>query len=164
MTLLTSHQPRIYAYIAAMLVGDSAAADLLQDTNLQLWAKADQYDFSRPFLPWAFAFARQRVMAYRKTCVRSRLVFSSEVLDLLGDHCARASDAIDDQLTALQKCLAPLGNAQAELVRERYMAKTPVQTIASQTNDSAHNISCRLHRIRKILASCIERTLATEGR
>lgn len=133
--LLTSHQPQIYAYISAALFGDSAAADVLQDTNLHLWAEAARYDFDRPFLPWAFGFARQRVLAYRKTCSRSRLVFSDKSLDLLSDHCLKASDTADDRLAALRKCLKRLGAAQAELIRERYMAKTPVQTIASRMND-----------------------------
>lgn len=162
--LLTSHQPQIYAYIATMLFGDSAAADVLQETNLHLWAQADRYDFDRPFLPWAFGFARQRVMAYRKTCSRSRLVFCDATLDLLSDHCMKASDTFDERLAALQKCLKKLGTAQADLIRERYMAKTSVQTIAARMNDSAHNISSRLHRIRKILANCVEHVLAAEVR
>ena len=161
--LLTSHQPQIYAYIATMMFGDSAAADVLQDTNLHLWAQADRYEMDRPFLPWAFGFARQRVMAHRKTCVRSRLVFCDETLDKLGDQVALKSDTIDDRLTALQKCLARLSSDQADLIRERYTAKTPVLKIADRTNDSAHNVSSRLHRIRKLLARCIERTLAVEG-
>ena len=103
-------------------------------------------------------------MAYRKTCSRSRLVFSDETLDLLSDQCLKASDTIDDRLAALQKCLKRLSTAQAELIRERYMAKTSVQTIATRMNDSAHNISSRLHRIRKILANCVEHALATEER
>lgn len=163
-TLLTSHQPQIYSYIAAALLGDSAAADVLQDTNLQLWAQAGRYDFDRPFLPWAFGFARQRVMAHRKTCSRSRLVFCDEALDLLGDHCLRASDTVDDRLTALQKCLKRLGASQADLIRERYTTKTPVQAIASRMDTSPHNISSRLHRIRKSLASCVEHALAAEER
>jgi RNA polymerase sigma-70 factor, ECF subfamily len=162
--LLTSHQPQIYAYIATMLFGDAGAADVLQDTNLHLWAQAEQYDVDRPFLPWAFGFARQRVMAYRKTCVRSRLVFCDDALDILNIRCVQASDTIDDRLTALQKCLAQLSTAQADLIRERYTARTSVKTIASRMNDSAHNISTRLHRIRKILAGCVERTLKIEGR
>jgi RNA polymerase sigma-70 factor (ECF subfamily) len=161
--LLTSHQPQIYAYIATMLFGDSAAADVLQDTNLHLWAQAGRYEFDRPFLPWAFGFARQRVMAYRKTCSRSRLVFSDEAVDLLSEQCLEASDTIDDRLVALQNCLKRLGTTQAELIRERYVAKTPVQTIAGRLNDTAHNISSRLHRIRKLLATCVERALAAEG-
>lgn len=161
--LLTSHQPQIYAYIATMMFGDSAAADVLQDANLHLWAQADRYSFDRPFLPWAFGFARQRVMAYRKTCVRSRLVFCDEALDIISDHYMQATDTTDERLAALQKCLAKLSSAQSELIRERYMAKTPVQAIANRTNASAHSISTKLHRIRKILASCVERTLMVEG-
>jgi RNA polymerase sigma-70 factor, ECF subfamily len=162
--LLTSHQPQIYAYIATAMFGDSDVADVLQDTNLHLWAQADRYDFDRPFLAWAFGFARQRVMAYRKTCKRSRLVFCEDTLDLLSDQCLKVSDTIDDRLTALQICLKRLSTAQAELIHERYAAKTPVQTIAARMNDSADNISVRLHRIRKILANCVEHTLATEER
>jgi DNA-directed RNA polymerase specialized sigma24 family protein len=115
-------------------------------------------------LPWAFGFARQRVMAYRKTCSRSRLVFGENTLDLLSDQCLKVSDTIDDRLTALQICLKRLSTAQAELIHERYTAKTPVQAIAARMNDSADNISVRLHRIRKILGNCVERTLATEAR
>ena len=162
--LLTSHQPQIYAYIATLLFGDSAAADVLQETNLHLWAQAERYDFDRPFLPWAFGFARQRVMAYRKTCNRSRLVFCESALDLLSDHIQKASDTIDDRLVALQKCLQRLSALQEELIRERYTAKSSVQNIATRMNDSPHNISTRLHRIRKILANCVERVLATEVR
>lgn len=162
MKLLTSHQPQIYAYIATALFGDSAAADVLQDTNLCLWEQADRYDFDRPFLPWAFAFARQLVMAHRKKCSRSRLIFCDESLDILNDYLLKKSDTIDDRLAALQKCLKRLNPDQAELIHERYMAKTPVQTIASRMNHSAHSISSRLYRIRKFLARCIEHTLATQ--
>ena len=160
--LLTSHQPQIYAYISAALFGDSAASDVLQDTNLNLWEQVDRYDFDRPFLPWAFGFARQRVMAYRTTCSRSRLVFSDKSLEILSDHCLKASDTLDDRLAALQKCMKRLSTAQSELLRERYAAKTPVRTIASRTAASAHNVSSQLHRIRRILARCIKHTLATE--
>lgn len=162
--LLTSHQPQMYAYIASMLFGDSAAADVLQDTNLHLWAQAERYDFDRPFLPWAFGFAHQRVRAYRKTCRRSRLVFTDETLDLLNDQWLKATETIDGRLAALQKCLQRLSPAHAELIHERYTAKTPVQILADRWHESAHNISSRLHRIRKTLASCVERALATEER
>lgn len=162
--LLTSHQSQIYSYIAAALFGDPAVADVLQETNLHLWAQANRYDFDRPFLPWAFGFARQRVMAHRKKCSRTRLVFCDKSLDLLANHCLKASDSVDDRLAALQMCLKRLNNDHADLIRERYTSKTSVQSIADRMNESAHNISSRLHRIRKILANCIEQAIATEGR
>lgn len=158
--LLTTHQPKLYAYISTMMFGDAAAADVLQDTNLHLWAQAGQFDFERPFLAWAFGFARQRVRAYRKSCGRSRLVFDDETLDLVSNKYLESADQVDDRLAALQKCLKRLSADQVELIRERYMGKTAVQAIAARLNDSAHNVSSRLHRIRKNLAKCVERTLA----
>ena len=160
--LLTSHQPNLYAYIATMVVGDSAASDLLQETNLHLWTQAAQYDFNRPFLPWAFGFARQRVMAFRKSCSRSRLVFDDATLSLIDDKVMSSVSEIDDRLSALQKCLKKLSAEQAELIRERYLAKTSVTTMAERLNETAHNISSQLHRIRKILGKCIEFTLSAE--
>lgn len=160
---LTSHQPQMYAYIASALCGDSAAADVLQETNLALWAQIDRYDFQRPFLPWAFGFARQQVMAYRKTCSRSRLVFSDEVVEVLADHFLEAPDTLDDRLAALERCVKRLGAAEAQLIHERYTVKTPVQTIARQLDVPAHSISSRLHRIRKILARCVQHAAVTEG-
>jgi RNA polymerase sigma-70 factor (ECF subfamily) len=160
--LLTSHQPNLYAYIAAMLLGDTAASDLLQETNLHLWKQAAQYDSDRPFLPWAFAFARQRVMAYRKSCRRSRLVFDDATLTLIDDKVMSSVSEVDDRLSALQKCLNKLSAQQTELIRERYMHNTSVTTMAERLNQTAHNISSQLYRVRKTLAKCIEFTLAAE--
>lgn len=160
--LLTSHQPRLYAYIATMMLADASAADVLQETNLHLWAQMEQYDFERPFMPWAFGFARQRVLAYRKSLGRSRLVFDDEVLSMIDDKCVKSVSEADERLSALQKCLKRLNASQAELIRERYMAKTSVATMAEKFHDTSHNISSRLHRIRGILAKCVEFTLAAE--
>lgn len=160
--LLTSHQPNLYAYISTMVLGDAAASDLLQETNLHLWKQAAQYDFNRPFLPWAFGFARQRVMAFRKSCSRSRLVFDDAILSLIDDKVMSSVSEIDHRLSALQKCLKKLSVQQTELIRERYLAKTSVTTMAERLDQTAHNVSSQLHRIRKILAKCIEFTLSAE--
>lgn len=48
--LLTEHQRKLYAYIAAMLLGDPAAPDVLRETNLELWAKAREIRLRPPVL------------------------------------------------------------------------------------------------------------------
>ncbi len=55
--LLTAHQRDLYTYINTLLAGDFATADVLQDTNLDLWRRLEEFDFNRPFLPWAYGFA-----------------------------------------------------------------------------------------------------------
>jgi RNA polymerase sigma-70 factor (ECF subfamily) len=161
--LLTSHQRKLYAYIATMLLGDSAAADVLQETNLQLWAHVNEFDFTRPFLPWAFGFARHRVLAFRKSCGRSRLVFGDDAVDLIHNQCMKSVSEADDRLIALRNCLEMLEPRQAGLIHERYVAKTPIRILAARSSDTAQNLSSRLYRIRKILARCIETKLAAGG-
>jgi RNA polymerase sigma-70 factor (ECF subfamily) len=162
--LLTSHQPAMYAYICALLMGDAGAADVLQDTNLDLWARAQDYDADRPFLPWAFGFARQRVMAYRKTRSRSRLVFGEEAINRIEAACSQLAATADVRLSALQKCLQKLDARHAQLIRERYVAKSSLRIMAAHLGDTAHNVASRLHRIRKRLSRCVQATLATEDR
>jgi RNA polymerase sigma-70 factor, ECF subfamily len=162
-TLLTAHQRDLYGYINTLLVGDIATADVLQDTNLDLWKRLGDFDFDRPFLPWAYGFAYQRVLAYRKTRSRSRLVFSEQVIQLISD--AYVSDTIgaDIRLAALQSCLEKLENKQSQLIRDRYIGRMSVKALAARLGNSAGQISARLYRIRRTLAKCVEATLSAEA-
>jgi RNA polymerase sigma-70 factor (ECF subfamily) len=155
--LLTSYQRDLYTYINTMLLGDSAAADVLQDTNLDLWAHLDDFDFSRPFLPWAYTFAYHRMLAFRKTAGRSRLVFSDEIIDLISSEYLNDDTLADARLAALQRCLEKLKAEQRQLIRERYVEQVSVKTLASRCGVTANHISARLYRIRKLLANCIDR-------
>lgn len=162
--LLTAHQRDLYAYINTLLAGDIAASDVLQDTNLDLWKRLDDYDFNRAFLPWAYGFAYQRVLAYRKTRSRSRLIFSDSVMQVISD--AYISDPIsaDARIAALQNCLDKLELSQSQLIRDRYASRLTVQTLAARLGSTASQLSARLYRIRRTLAKCVEATMATETR
>jgi RNA polymerase sigma-70 factor (ECF subfamily) len=74
-----------------------------------------------------------------------------------------AKDA-DERLVALRTCLERLTPLQRELLSARYVGKTPVKLMAERFDQTVHNISSRLHRIRKNLAHCINARLSAEGR
>jgi RNA polymerase sigma-70 factor (ECF subfamily) len=162
--LLTAHQRDLYAYINTLLVGDAATADVLQDTNLDLWKRSNDFDFDRPFLPWAYGFAHHRVLAYRKTRSRSRLMFSDEVVELISEAYVRDVVNADVRLAALQACLDKLENEQKQLIRDRYVGRVSVKVLAARLGSNASQISARLYRIRRALAKCVETTLAAEAR
>jgi RNA polymerase sigma-70 factor, ECF subfamily len=162
--MLTSHQRDLYAYISTLLVGDVATVDVLQDTNLDLWKRFDDFDFDRPFLPWAYGFAYQRVMAYRKTRSRSRLLFNDQMVQLISDPYMSDMVGADSRLSALQKCMERLEPQQSQLIRERYLGKASVKVLAARLGSTAGQISARLYRIRRMLARCIEANLASEAR
>lgn len=162
--LLTAHQRDLYAYINTLLVGDIATSDVLQDTNLDLWKRLEDFDFNRAFLPWAYGFAYQRVMAFRKTRSRSRLIFSDDAVQLISDAYISDSIGADVRIAALQECLNKLEVKQSQLIRERYVSRVSVKAMAAQLGSTASQISARLYRIRRTLAKCVEATFAAETR
>jgi RNA polymerase sigma-70 factor, ECF subfamily len=162
--LLTSHQRDLYVYINTLLVGDSAAVDVLQDTNLDLWARLESFDSARPFLAWAYGFAFQRVLAYRKSRRRSRLVLSDEMVQLISDACVRDTASADSRLVALRTCLEKLHPQQGQLIRDRYIEKMTVKTIAARLGQTANQVSARLYRIRQTLGRCIQTAVIAEMR
>jgi RNA polymerase sigma-70 factor (ECF subfamily) len=162
--MLTTHQRDLYAYINTLLVGQTAASDVLQDTNLDLWARLDDFDFKRPFLPWAYAFAYQRVLAFRKTQRRSKLVFSDEIVQLISDTYVEGTADADQRVGALQMCLDRLPPRQRQLIRDRYALAMSVNALAARLGCSANQISARLYRIRRALANCVETAMAKEMR
>jgi RNA polymerase sigma-70 factor, ECF subfamily len=162
--LLTAHQRDLYSYISTLLVGDIATSDVLQDTNLDLWKRLKDFDFNRPFLPWAYAFAFQRVQAFRKSQVRSRLVFSDNVLQAISADYVSDPVGADTRLGALNDCLEKLDRDQMQLIRERYQGRVSVKALASRIGSSASQISARLYRIRQALGKCVEAKLASEAK
>ena len=161
--LLTSYQRELYGYINALLLGHHGAADVLQDTNLELWKHLDEYDVDRPFLPWAFGFAFQIVLAYRKKLNRSRLVFSDEAVQLISDAYRQEAAESDSRIAALQGCIEKLDPDGRRLIRERYMGRMSVQKLAEQAGATANQMSARLYRLRRTLERCVKSMLAREA-
>jgi RNA polymerase sigma-70 factor (ECF subfamily) len=160
--LLTAHQRDLFSYIDTLMAGDTATPDVLQDTNLALWSRLADFDFDRPFLPWAYGFAYQRVLAWRKTRSRSRLVFSEQVLELISDVYLNAPSSADARLAALRQCLEKLNDDDSRLVQERYVDKAAVKSLAARFGQTANQLSVRLFRIRHALGKCVEAALAKE--
>jgi RNA polymerase sigma-70 factor, ECF subfamily len=161
--LLTSHQSTLYAAITALLGGVEGAQDVLQETNIVLLEKAGEYDAARPFAPWALAFARFQVMAWRKRQARDRLVLDDDLIAVLADRMATDSASPGRRLDALEKCLNKLPADSRKIVDARYVQGNPVQEIAARLGRSVNVVSVTLFRIRKALLDCVRATLAAEG-
>jgi RNA polymerase sigma-70 factor, ECF subfamily len=159
--LLTGLQSRLYAYLCTLLANAGDARDVLQETNIALWQKAPDFDFSRSFEPWAMRFAHFQALAWRKRQSRDRLVFDDATLDLLalefdGGHGA------EGELRALDECLGKLPEKQRALVARRYQEAESVNAIAASEGKPPNVVAAFLYRARKALADCIRAALGTE--
>lgn len=161
--LLTSYQSSLYASITALLGGIRGAQDVLQETNRALLERAADYAAERPFLPWALAFARFQVLAWRKRQTRDRLVLDDDLLATLADRLSAGRPAANTRLDALERCLSKLPADERQLIDERYARDEPVADIAARQGVSANTLSVTLFRIRKALRQCVHATLVAAG-
>jgi RNA polymerase sigma-70 factor, ECF subfamily len=152
---------RLYVYIV-MLVGNSMVAqDILQDTNLILWQKFNQFQPGTNFYAWAREVARYRVLEYNRLVRAQSEVLDPAVIDDI-EFADSAPNLNGDFAEALDGCLKKLPDADARLVLSRYSGLS-VKVLAVQLNRSQNAVSQALARIRRALRTCVTRTLASRS-
>jgi RNA polymerase sigma-70 factor (ECF subfamily) len=158
--LLVGIQSRLYAYICSLIGGANDAFDVLQETNVVLWDKADEYDPSRPFAPWAYQIAYFQVMAYRKRCERSRLVFDEGLMSQVAEEFCRGDGDDALRLEALALCMEKLPASRRDLLDRRYRDGESIDQLARRLRKAPNVVSASLYRVRKALLECIKGRLA----
>lgn len=160
---LTEAQGELYAFIVMLLAGKNGSDDVLQETNLLLLRNAANYDPSRPFLPWAKAFAYNRVRTYVKECQRNRLVFDEDLMQKIAEDTAEDPVQDDSRLVFLRKCLKELTPLQRKLIDAMYFKNQSVEQIARRFQRNNVSVRVQIHRIRKLLGVCIEGKISAEN-
>lgn len=160
---LTECQQNLYAYILSLVQDVDRAQDVLQETNLVLWRKAESEPQIMNFQAWAIEVSRYQVMAHLRDRGRDRHLYQPALLELLADDAADRLDGIDDRRRALQNCLGKLTKSQRELIERRYARNQKVQEIAEAMRRPAGVVAQKFYRIRKSLLTCIQRTLGSPG-
>ena len=160
---LTQNQIRLCSFIYALVLDWGDAEEILQETNVQLWEKRNDYDPERPFLPWARSIARFQVLAQRSRRRRERMQFRPELVELL----AREADASEQQQLAEQEalddCLAKLDDRARQLVELCYQGGMKIKEAAALLRRSVEGTYKALARIRAWLHACVQTRLAEEG-
>jgi len=164
-TLLTSRQNNLLAYIITLLGDPAAAQDLLQETNLVLWRKADDFhatgegDVDAAFNAWACKTAYYCVLTHRRKLGRDRLQFDHALLESVAEDAEHEAARTDQRQLALRHCLEQIDPNHRELVRQRYEHGESVTAIAAQLGRSPDAVSQLLYRIRAALLRCIKKAL-----
>lgn len=161
---LTETQDQLYGYVHALLADSHAAQDVLQETNVVLWRKFDEFTEGTSFLAWARRVALFQIKAHRRDMSRERLLFDDALLDVIAQDAEARGPLVTARSEALEVCLAKLGEEQRELVTQRYgEAGASLREIAQRTGKSLAAVTMALSRIRHALVECVERESAREG-
>ena len=157
---LTNCQASLYAYILSLLPNRDDANDILQDTNLVMWRRSDEYVEGANFLAWAYKIARYKVLAHHRDSRRDRHIFDEQLFDCLADDAERRARDPNGVAALLEDCVEELPPIQRQLVEDRYAPDGSVQDMAQKLGQSAAALSVTLSRIRHTLLGCIQRKLA----
>lgn len=164
-SLLTSHQEVIRAYVTSLLPNYQDVNDVLQDVNVKLWERQNTFEIGTNFGAWACTMARYTVLSYRTKLKRQNwLLFSDELVEKLADPETSENDSslMQTKRVALHQCLKKLKPKELELLRVRYDEDISVVDHAEKVGSSAQSLRVVLHRIRVGLKDCVERREALE--
>jgi len=162
--LLATCQRRVFLYALGLVHNAADAEEILQETNLVLWRKFDQYQPGTNFAAWACRIAYYEVLKFREQRAREERVFSNEFVEALAVESESAMDLLDARRDALVRCLGKLSNSDRQLVTRRYQERATTRSVATALGRSVQGTRKALHRIRMALLACIQRALAAEER
>ena len=162
--LLATCQRKVFLYALGLLHNATDAEEVLQETNIVLWRKFDEYEPGTAFDRWACRVAYFEVLKYREKAGRDRRVFGVPLIETLAAEAGSVLDEFDDRRDALEGCLAKLRDVDKALVLQRYQPGATTRGVAETLGRSVQGTRKSLHRIRASLLTCIERTLAAEER
>ncbi len=160
--LITGAQTAVLAYIISLGFEHARAKDILQETNITMWKKADTFEDGSNFQAWACRIAYYHVLNHRRRAYREQLVFDDDLFDYLAERQEQRAASVDVRESALQSCLGKLSDEHRALITERYQPGASVQAMADVAGKTEAAISQALFRIRGTLQACISRQMTQE--
>jgi len=154
---LESIQSLLIAYIRTMVPPISNANDILQETNLVLIRKKDQFETGTSFWHWAKKVAYFQILAHWKKQKRNRLVFDEDLILQIEDEIDQLHE-INNHQDRLKVCLQKLPEKQAEMIRLHYFKEMGLNEIVEVIKSNKEAISAILYRARKNLFECIKKS------
>ncbi len=161
--IYTRNRERFFAYIYALLPHQADAEDVFQRCSLLLWKKFNEFDRSRPFLPWACSIAHYEVKNFVRSTKRSRLQFDDSLLDQMADTRLRQQEGCELQVEMLRRCLAALKSMERELVEIAYRGELTLKEFAEARSASPQTLYNRISIVRRKLLACMQRRMAESG-
>jgi RNA polymerase sigma-70 factor (ECF subfamily) len=159
----TSCQSQLFAFLLSILGSPHQAEEVLQEANLVIWRKSEQFQPGTSFIAWAITIARYQAMAYREKQGREYLVFNDQVTEAIAEAYTQHDRWTSDRLSKLDHCFGQLPQAAQELLTLRYREGLNPAGIAEKQGKTYRAIVQSLSRIRSMLADCIRQKEASHG-
>lgn len=156
--LWTEAQPVVAAYIASIIPNFHQSEDVLQQVAVVLVRQFEDFDRSKPFLPWALGIARITALKSRREVARrDKYLLSEPVLDMIEAAFCEQEESLVAIRRWLRSCLEKQPEKVVELLRWRYGHDLKPTEVAPRMGITAGAVRAMLHRARDVLRKCLRR-------
>lgn len=163
--LIETHRSSLLGFLISSTACKATAEDLVQETCITIWEKRDSYESETNFKAWAFQIAFNLVRNHRRKKSKGfeKTLPDDELLEKIKQRYEELEDPWSTESKYLNTCLQELQPEKQKLMIRRYVAKVPVQTLASEWDLSANALSQLLFRLKGILQKCIKSKVRSDS-
>jgi RNA polymerase sigma-70 factor (ECF subfamily) len=149
--LLTALSGHLRAYYMRR-VGAADAEDLVQETLIAMHTRRATYDATQPFTAWVYGIARYKLIDEYRRSRRRASVPLDEAPELFARDEVEAAGAKRD----VEKLLATLPEARADLVRASKLEGLSTEELSAKTGMSESAVKVSVHRALKSMQRKID--------
>jgi len=156
--LLRRHHASVRACLGVRMSNPHDADDLTQEALVVAFQKLPGCNPDLPLGPWLRAIALNLLANHRRK-FRAEPIGANEELQVLLDEQVATGFGADHEAEAfhaLRECLEELEGPARELVNRRYAEGATLEELGSLFQRKTSAISMQLHRLRGLLAHCIQ--------
>jgi RNA polymerase sigma-70 factor (ECF subfamily) len=157
--LLTECQGRLFAYVSAALGDFDRANEVLQETNLVMWRKSDEFEMGSNFNAWSYRIANFQIMSHRQRQVREKLLFDQELVEQIAQRAQERGESYATRIGQLDRCISKMPTRYRDVITRRYHQGETLQEIADAEKQTPNAIGQLLFRVKKKLIECVSQGL-----
>ena len=165
--LATIFQNRVkyISYIRSIVCDYHLSEDVFQSVSMDAIRSAAKFEDQSHLLRWLWTACRNRALNELRSQNKSVKIFDNELLDLMQTHW-EAKRACEPHVlfSRLEKCVSKLSSYGKELVYFRYRENLTGQRLADALGRKCDSVYVALSRMHRMLAECIRRQGAMDGR
>lgn len=155
-SLVKEHHLMLLSYARALVGGESAARELVQDAFVVAWQNVGKFDVTRDFAAWMRGIIRNKWREYCRLHSRE-IPFDEEMLSRLEETLAPYPDGDAALFARLAECRGKLPLPMAEALRACYDEGRTSGDAAALLSVNAATLRKRLERAREILRLCLSK-------
>ncbi len=150
--------PKLLGTVLRILKDRGWADDVVQESYLNIWQKAEQFDSGRSSpITWLVSVARNRAIDELRKHPTGRTTTSDELDDLAGQQ-TTAQEHLEGRqaVNHLNRCIDQLEKDRQDMVRLAYLNGWSREELASHFDQPVNTVKTWLHRALKQIKRCLE--------